>query len=427
MERSRRTVVTGLGPVSPNGIGVQAFWENSLAGKSGIRRIEAFSTDSFKSKIAGQVSGFMPTQLGLSGEQVRRLERCAQFGVACTNLAVEDAGLQGGFGDGERVGVCIANAISGTGQMETEFLARTARGQARLDPLRVNLNLYQAATFNTPSAEVAAMYGLHGPCFTVSTGCTAGLDSIGFALNAIRYGEADMMICGAVEAPITPIAFAAFDVIGALSSKRNDDPERASRPFELDRDGFVLGEGGAVLILEEREHALLRGARIYAEVCGFGSCNNAFHMTDLPPCGTDLAHAIELALANAELSADTVDYVSAHGSSTRQNDVNETAAFKRVFGARAFEIPASSLKSMIGHPLAAANSIESVAAVMSLFTSRLHPTINYDKPDPACDLSYVPNRAIERPLRAVLKTASGFSGIHSAVVFASADRVEGAA
>ena len=424
--QQRRAVVTGLGPVSPNGIGVQAFWANCLAGQSGIHGIDAFPVDGFKSKIAGQVRDFNPAELGVSAEQVKRLDRFAQFGIAGANLAIDDAGLRAGFGDGERAGVCIANAISGTRLMEAEFLTLTENGTAALDPTHVCSHLYQAATFNSLSAEVAAMYGLHGPCCTLSTGCTAGLDAIGLALDAIRSGEADVMLCGAAEAPITPIAFAAFDVIGALSSKRNHEPARASRPFDRERDGFVLGEGGAVLVLEEREHALHRGARIYAEVLGFGSCNNAYHMTDLPPDGVDLAHAIELALADGRTAPEQIDYIAAHGSSTRQNDINETAAFKRVFGARAYSVPASSLKSMTGHPLAAANALESVASVMSVFTAKLHPTINYEHPDPGCDLFYVPNQAITRTVRAVLKTASGFSGIHSAVIFGESGLVGGA-
>jgi 3-oxoacyl-(acyl-carrier-protein) synthase len=244
------------------------------------------------------------------------------------------------------------------------------------------------------------------------------LDAIGFALDCIRHGDADVMICGAAEAPITPVAMAAFDVIGALS-KRNDAPQRASRPYDAHRDGFVLGEGAGILILEERSHALRRGATLLAEVRGFGSCNNAFHMTDLPPDGAALARSMRLALDDARLQGSTVDYVSAHGSSTSQNDANETAALKSVLGAHAYRVPISSLKSMVGHPLAAANALEAVSSVLTIQRGEVPPTINYETPDPACDLDYVPNEGRRRRVDVVLTGASGFSGIHSALVLTS--------
>jgi 3-oxoacyl-(acyl-carrier-protein) synthase len=315
--------------------------------------------------------------------------------------------------------VLIANAICGTRLMETEFVSLTDSGRARLDPRRASRALYQSSTFNAASAEVAARNGFRGPCLTLSTGCTAGLDAIGMAAKLIRSGDADVMVTGASEAPITPIALAAFDVIGALSTGRNALPERASRPFDAGRDGFVLAEGCGILLLEERGHALARGAEPMAEVRGFGSCNNAYHMTDLPPDGADLARSIQLALENARIAPSEVDCVSAHGSSTKQNDTNETAAYKRVFGERAYDIPVTGLKSMTGHALAAANAIESVAAVLTLATGEIPPTINHEEPDPVCDLDYVPNVSVRRDVNVLVKNASGFSGIHSAAVYTS--------
>jgi beta-ketoacyl-acyl-carrier-protein synthase II len=417
-DRPRRVVITGLGVVSPIGCGKQEFWQNALAGKSGIRKIDRFRTNGFKAKIAGQVENFEPEDFDLSKLQIRRLDRYAQFALAAARQAIEDSDLLAAKLDSRRIGTCVSNAIGGTRLMEAEFIALTHMGSRELDVKWAQRSLYQASTFNVASAEIASTYGWNGPCLTVSTGCTGGLDAIGTALESIRHGETDVMLCGAAEAPITPIALAAFDVIGALSTRWNDEPERASRPFDKNRDGFVLGEGAGILVLEEREHALRRNATIYAEVRGFGSCNNAYHMTDLPPEGEDLARSIRLALQDARISPVEIDYVSAHGSSTPQNDVNETAACKAVLGMHAYTILMSSLKSMVGHPLAAANAVEMVAAAMTIQSGRVHPTLNFEQKDPACDLDYVP-QATEERVNVVLKNASGFSGIHSSLVLTS--------
>jgi beta-ketoacyl-acyl-carrier-protein synthase II len=421
MKKRRRVVVTGVGIVAPNGIGKQAFWANAMAGRSGIHPVEAFPTHGFKSRIAGQVLEFEPLAQGLSAEQVHRLDRYIQFALVAAREAVEDSGLDLAKVDRERVGVCVGNAICGTPLMERDFLVLTERGTRTIAPERARPTLYQAATFNVASAEVASCYQVYGPSSALTTGCTGGLDAIGFALDCIRYGDAEVMICGAAEAPITPVAMAAFDVVGALSSRRNDTPHRASRPYDANRDGFVLGEGAGILILEERSHALRRGATILAEVRGFGSCNNAFHMTDLPPDGLALARSLRLAMEDARLPAEAVDYISAHGSSTRQNDANETAALKLTLGQHAYQVPISSLKSMVGHPLAAANALEVVSSVLTIQNGEVPPTINYETPDPQCDLNYVPNEGIRWRVDVVLKGASGFSGIHSALVLTSQD------
>ncbi len=299
--------------------------------------------------------------------------------------------------------------------MEEEFALVTDDGKNPIDPSKVRPDLYDAAMFNTPSIELSARYGLKGICNTLSTGCTAGTDSLGFALETIQDAEQDIMFAGAAEAPITPVTFGAFDVVNVLSS-RNDKPEAASRPFDNKRDGFVLSEGAGILILEELNHALKRNARIYAEVTGFGTSCNAFHMTDLPSDGTAMANCIILALQDAGIKPQGIDYINAHGSSTRMNDIFETSAYKMVFGDYAYKLPASSLKSMIGHPLAAANAIELVVCSMIFQKNILPPTINQEENDPLCDLDYIPNVARPKKVNTILKTSSGFSGIHSSLI-----------
>lgn len=299
--------------------------------------------------------------------------------------------------------------------MEEEFALVTDSGKNPINPALVRPDLYDAAMFNTPSSELSAKYGLHAVCNTISTGCTAGTDSVGFAMEAIADGEADVMICGASEAPITPITFGAFDTVNVLSV-HNAEPSKASRPFDNKRNGFVISEGAGVLICESLEHALNRGARIYAEVVGFGTTCNAYHMTDLPPEGDAMADSITLAMDDAGIMAEDIDYISAHGSSTRQNDVFETSAYKMALGKQAYNIPISSVKSMIGHPLAGANGIELALSSLMFERNMLPPTINQEEADPLCDLNYIPNQAIAKKVDCILKTSSGFSGIHSAMV-----------
>jgi 3-oxoacyl-(acyl-carrier-protein) synthase len=338
-----------------------------------------------------------------------------QFGVVAADMAIKDSGLNFAKVDLERTGVCLANAICGTKYMEEEFALVTEDGKHPIDPAKVRPDLYDAAMFNTPSIEISARYGLKGNCSTLSTGCTAGTDSLGFGLESIQDGEADIMVCGAAEAPITPITFGAFDVVNVLSAK-NDTPEKASRPFDNQRDGFVLSEGAGILILEELGHALKRNARIYAEVLGFGTSCNAFHMTDLPADGTAMVSCINLALKDAAVKPAEIDYINAHGSSTRMNDIFETNAYKTVFGDYAYKLPISSLKSMIGHPLAAANAVEMTVCCLIFEKSILPPTINQEEKDPQCDLNYIPNEAIAKKVNMIIKTSSGFSGIHSSLI-----------
>ena len=415
MAVKRRVVVTGIGVISPNGIGKDAVWRAMSSGKSAVKRVDSFDVSLFNTKIAAEVRDFDPFRLGLTHEDAVRMDRYVQFAVVATAMAVGDAALNLSREDSERVGVCLANAICGTKYMEEEFSLVTDSGKYPIDPSKVRPDLYDAAMFNTPSIEISAKYGLKGICNTLSTGCTAGTDSVGFALEAIQDGEQDLMITGAAEAPITPITFGAFDVVNVLSVG-NENPEAASRPFDRKRDGFVLSEGAGILILEELEHAVRRNAPIYCEVAGFGTSCNAFHMTDLPADGTAMANCISLALKDADLAPSEIDYINAHGSSTRMNDIFETNAYKTVFGDYAYRLPMSSLKSMIGHPLAAANSIEMSVCTMIFEKNLLPPTINQEERDPLCDLDYIPNVARPHKADTILKTSSGFSGIHSALI-----------
>lgn len=413
--KQRRVVVTGVGIISPNGVGKEACWKGMINGVSAVKRVTEFDVSMFNTKIAAQVHDFDPIKLGLTRAEAIRMDRYVQFAVVAAKMAIEDAGLDFSKINRERVGVSLANAICGTKYMEEEFALVTDNGKKPIDPSIVRPDLYDASMFNTPSSEISAKYGLKGICNTISTGCTAGTDSVGFSFEAITDGDADIMITGASEAPITPITFGAFDTVNVLSV-HNDEPEKASRPFDAKRNGFVISEGAGLLVIEELEHAKKRGARIYCEIVGFGTTCNAFHMTDLPPEGDAKASCIRLALEDANVKPEQIDYINAHGSSTRQNDVFETNAYKMVFGDYAYKIPISSLKSMIGHPLAGANGVE--LAVGSLIFERniLPPTINQENSDPQCDLDYIPNVAREKKVNYMLKTSSGFSGIHSAMV-----------
>lgn len=410
----RRVVVTGLGIISAAGEDKETFYKNLIEGKSFIERVENFDVSLFSSKIASQDLNFDPSKFGIKDYQ--RMDRYVQFALAATKQAVEDAKIDFSELDKKRCGVVLANAICGTRFMEEEFLLVTDWGKNPIDPRKVRPYLYDASMFNTPSAEISAIYNTCGINCTLSTGCTAGTDSLGFAFELIREGRQDLIIAGASEAPVCPITFGAFDVINVLA-KNNDEPHKASRPFDNKRDGFVISEGAGILILEELEHALKRGANIYGEIVGFGTSCNAYHMTDLPEDGEPMKVCIEEAIKDAGINKEEIGYINAHGSSTRQNDVFETDAYKKVFGRLAYKIPISSIKSMIGHPLAAANAIESVLCFMIFKYGYLPPTINQEEPDPKCDLDYIPNVKRELIPKYILKTSSGFSGIHSSIIF----------
>ncbi|WP_030265083.1 beta-ketoacyl-[acyl-carrier-protein] synthase family protein [Streptomyces sp. NRRL B-24484] len=412
---TRRVVVTGLGVVAPGGVGVPAFWDLLTAGRTATRGITFFDPAGFRSRIAGECD-FDPYAAGLDSEEVARSDRYIQFALAAAAEAVRDAGLDLGAEDPWRIGVSLGTAVGGTTRLEHDYVGVSANG-ARwdVDHRGAGPHLQRAFTPATLASAVAERTGAHGPVQTVSTGCTSGLDAVGYALQAVEDGRVDVCIAGASDSPISPITVACFDAIKATSA-RNDDPEHASRPFDASRDGFVLGEGGAVLLLEEYEHAKRRGARIICELGGFATFGNAYHMTGLTQEGREMSEAIDRALDHARVNASDVDYVNAHGSGTKQNDRHETAAVKRSLGAHAYETPMSSIKSMVGHSLGAIGAIELVACALALKHGVVPPTANYETPDPECDLDYVPKTARELPLRHVLSVGSGFGGFQSAVV-----------
>lgn len=411
----RRVVVTGMGVISPAGDGVEALWDAILAGISAERLAPEFDSFKMKSKIFGRARHFDPLGAGIESSIVERNDRYVCFAFAAVKEALAQSALLSHPFDPERVGVNIATAIAGTQTMEQGFLQVTGNTAHPVMPEHAPLHLYQSMCPSTASVEIAAQYGFQGPCVTTSTGCTAGLDSIGYAWHCLHNNEADVMIAGAAEAPLCPISIAAFDIIHALTRKPASRVGTASAPFSAERDGFVLAEGCGVVVLEELEHARRRKAPIYAELVGYASTCNAYHMTGLPADGIDLSRAIDLALQQASLHPEQVDYINAHGSSTMQNDRNETAAFHRSFDAVARYIPISSIKSLIGHPLGAASSIELVACIKAINHNFLPPTINYT-PAVDCDLDYVPNQGRAQQVDVVLTDASGFSGLHSVAV-----------
>ena len=416
----RRVVITGLGVISPVGIGKEVFWNNLLKGTSGavsLSRVtccDLFGQHEFGAEVVCEVKDFSPDEQSVPS-RYRGMDRFIQFALAAAHEAVQDADVDVATIDRGRTGVALATAICGTQTLDLEFTRATNQGKEPLHAEGISPHLYAAAMGNSAALAVASRYGFQGECTTLSTGCIAGVDAISYAYEQIASGDHDVMITGASEAPITPITVASFDIIHCLSH-HTADPTTASRPFSRDRDGFVLSEGCGIVVLEELEHALHRGASIYAEIVGWDVTEHATHMTDMSPEGRDLTRAIDGALQHARLSPDEIDFVNAHGTSTPQNDFRETLALKASLGKQAYAIPINSTKSMVGHALAAASAVEVVACAMSLQTQSIHPTINLDDPDPRCDLDYVPNTARSHPMQWLLTTASGFSSLHAAMV-----------
>lgn len=411
----RRVVITGFDVIAPGGIGAKNFWEVLTGGRSAVRRISSFDPAPFRSRIAAEVD-FDPGALGLTPQEERRMDRAAQFAVVAARGAVADSGLEFDATDPARIGVAAGSAVGATTSLDQEY--RTVSDGGRLDLVDHDYAVRHLYDYYVPSSfarEVALAVGAEGPGTVVSTGCTSGLDVIGYATDLIREGSADVMIAGATDAPISPITVACFDAIKA-TTPRNDEPELASRPFDLSRNGFVLGEGAAWFVLEELESARRRGAHIYAEVAGYATRSNAFHMTGLRPDGSEMAEAIRAALDESRLDPADVDYVNAHGSGTKQNDRHETAAVKKALGQHAYRTPMSSIKSVVGHSLGAIGAIELAACVLAIQNDAVPPTANLHQPDPDCDLDYVPLTAREQDTNTVLSVGSGFGGFQSAVV-----------
>ncbi|MEU7213472.1 beta-ketoacyl-[acyl-carrier-protein] synthase family protein [Streptomyces sp. NPDC044989] len=414
----RRAVITGIGVTAPGGIGADAFWQRLVSGRPATRTISRFDASGHRCRVAAECD-FDPLEQGLTRQQARRTDRVVQLALAAAREALEDSGLTV---DGERTGVALGSAVGGTTTMEQEYAVQSAEGRDWLvDPSYAVPHLYDYFVPTSLAAEVALLTGALGPASVISTGCTSGIDSVGYAAEMIREGTADVMVTGASDAPISPITLTCFDVIKATSA-RNDDPETACRPFDRTRTGLVLGEGASVLVLEEYEHAKRRGARIYGEIAGYASRCNAYHMTGLKADGLEMSEAIDAALDEARLNPVDIDYVNAHGSGTRQNDRHETAAVKRSLGEHAYRTPMSGIKAIVGHSLGAIGSIEIAACALSLRHGVVVPTANLDEPDPECDLDYVPHTARERRLDAVLTVGSGFGGFQSAMVLTAPGR-----
>ena len=417
----RRVVITGMGVLAPGGIGCKEFWSLLTEGRTATRRITFFDPAPFRSQIAAEID-FDPALHGLGQQEIRRMDRAAQLAVVATREAMADSGLDLVLPDPLRTGVSLGSALGATMGLEAEYRVVSDDGQLPLvDHEYAIPHLYGLFVPSSFAAEIAWETGAEGPVTLVSTGCTSGIDSVGHACDLIREGSADVMITGATDAPISPISMAAFDAIKATSPD-NDDPEHASRPFDLNRKGFVLGEGAAIFVLEELGHARRRGVHIHAEIVGYASRCNAFHMTGLRPAGREMAAAIRVALDEARLDGSEIDYISAHGSGTKQNDRHETAAFKTILGDHAYRVPVSSIKSMIGHSLGAIGSIEITASVLAIGQGVVPPTANLHEPDPECDLDYVPLVAREQRSDVVLTVGSGFGGFQSAMVLATPDR-----
>ena len=409
---SRRVVVTGVGAVSPIGESVDTFWENALAGKSGVGRITLFDPSDFLTQIGAEVSDWDPEKY-MPRRESRRLDRSAQFFVVATDQAMADAGLAYEEDDPEalRAGVVVGSGVGGLRSTQAEIRIMDERGPGRVSPLAITKIIS-----NMSGGVISIQHHLFGPNICTVTACAASANAIGDASEIIKRGDADVMVAGGTEAGIVELALAGF-VSSKAVSRRNDDPEVASRPFDADRDGFVIGEGAATLILEEREHALARGVHIYAEVLGYGMSADGFHITRPRPGGAGAARAMQNSLNNAGLVPADIDYVNAHGTSTQANDVTETEAIKTVFGDLAYKVPISSTKSMTGHLLGGAGAIESLACILSIRDGVVAPTINYTTPDPECDLDYVPNEARSVDVDIAMTNSFGFGGHNVALIF----------
>lgn len=405
----RRVVITGLGTLNPLGHDAATTWAAIRAGQSGIGPITHFDASGYDTRIAGEVKEFDPVAL-FGRKEARRMARLTQMAMAAAGQALDDAGLRDGALDRERTGVIVGSGMGALDPIAEAAETLAARGPGRLSPFFVHMMLA-----DTPAATISIAHGLTGPNLAVYTACASGNNAIGEAAAIIRRGAADAMLAGGTEACVLPLAMAGFGVMGAIST-RNDEPARASRPFDAGRDGFVVSEGAALLVLEERERALARGATVYGELLGYGSNADAFHITMPGETGEGAAGAMAAALAAAGLTPAGVDYINAHGTSTPLNDRAETAAIKRLFGERAYALPISSTKSMTGHLLGAAGALEAILCLLALRDGVIPPTINYEQPDPACDLDYVPNVARPADLRVVMSNAFGLGGHNATIV-----------
>ncbi|MCK7605589.1 beta-ketoacyl-ACP synthase II [Geobacillus stearothermophilus] len=405
----RRVVVTGIGAVTPLGNDAETTWKNIIAGQSGIDIVTRVNPDDFPAKVAAEVKDFDPS-LFMDRREARKMDRFTQYAVAAALMAVKDANLEIGEHNAERVGVWIGSGIGGMETFEQQFEIFQQRGYRRVSPFFVPMMIPDMA-----AGQVSIILGAKGMNSCTVTACATGANSIGDAFRVIQRGDADVMIAGGTEAPITKMSFAGFCANTALST--NPDPKTASRPFDKNRDGFVMGEGAGIIVLEELEHALRRGAKIYAEIVGYGATADAYHITAPAPGGEGGVRAMRLALQDAGLQPEDIDYINAHGTSTEYNDKYETIAIKEVFGDHAYKLAISSTKSMTGHLLGATGAVEAIFSVLAIRDGVIPPTINYETPDPECDLDYVPNEARRQTVRAVLSNSFGFGGHNATLIF----------
>lgn len=404
----KRVVVTGLGAITPIGIGKQEFWQALLAGKSGITKITRFDATDYSTQIAGEVKNFDASQY-IDKKEAKRMDRFTQFAIAASRMALEDSGIELTAENLQRIGTVIGTGIGGIDTLNDQYKVLFDKGPNRISPFFVPMMIA-----NMAAGQVSINLGLQGPCSCVITACATGTNSIGDAFKIIQRGDADVMFAGGTEAAVSPAAMAGFCSMKALST-HNDEPEKASRPFDKNRDGFVMGEGAGVVVLESLDHAIARGATIYAEICGYGSNADAYHITAPAPEGVQAAKCMELAVKDAEIQLSDVDYINAHGTSTPLNDKNETLAIKKLFGDHASKLAISSIKSMTGHLLGASGGIEFIAMVLTVYNNLIPPTINYETPDPELDLDYVPNTAREQTVNVALSNSFGFGG-HNATL-----------
>jgi 3-oxoacyl-[acyl-carrier-protein] synthase II len=409
--KARRVVVTGLGMISPLGNDIETAWQNTLAGKSGIRTVDTFDISEFPSKIAGLVRDFDPAHYGLTSKDARKMDTFVQYGFAAAHQALADAGIAKAPEFAERIGVVIGSGIGGLEFIEKNHISLLNSGPRKISPFFI-----PGAIINIISGQVSMHYGLKGPNLSVVTACTTGCHSIGIAARTIAYGDADVMVAGGAEKGSTPLGLGGFAASRALST-RNDEPEKASRPWDKGRDGFVLGDGAGVVILEEYEHAKQRGAKIYAELIGFGMSGSAFHITQYSEGGIGEAQAMTNALKDADIEPTDVNYLNAHGTSTPLGDVGEVEAIRHAFGSHAEQLAVSSTKSMTGHLLGAAGAVEAIYTIKAIQDQIAPPTINIDEPDEGCDLDFVPFKAREMKIDVAMSNSFGFGGTNGALIF----------
>lgn len=409
MVQENRVVVTGLGAVTPIGIGKENFWNALKAGTNGIGRITHFDAAGYTCQIAGEVQDFDPAQF-IDKKELKRMDRYTQFALAAAKLAIDDAGLKDI--NSERTGVFVGAGIGGMDTLHNQYEKLFSKGASRISPFFIPMMIANMAAGN-----IAITFKLQGPCECIVTACASGTNSIGDAYRVIQRGDADVMLAGGAEAAISPAGVSGFASMKALCADHNDDPAHASRPFDKNRSGFVMGEGAGLIVLEKLEHAKARGAHIYAELVGYGRNDDAYHITTPAPGGITQAKCMSLALEDAGLKPEDIDYINAHGTSTHFNDQGETEAIKNVFGEHAYKLAVSSTKSMTGHMLGAAGGVEAVATVLSIENDIVHPTINYETPDEGLDLNYVPNVAQACTVNAAMSNSFGFGGHNACLIF----------